>query len=410
MSGEKKVKPKKTLRFSPCTAYDLESNNSWLGDMSAQGLHLHLDGFWGPVAVFDKGEPKRCRYRLEALPQPKGFWREYGKSGDSQTDELYTPYGWERVAKRGKFLVCRCEDDVVSDTHTSPQIQEMTIDALRKRERFNVVAMLLCALIYPLIFMRGRLVLDAVMTGTTFLALLAVFIIFLLVRGVNRTIQLGKLHRKLSDGVPPNHEKDWKRRALSHYLSDLALLLVALVLVFSFAQIGKREMEENKTSLDDYTQTLPFPTLSELMPGERYQRTRTNPGDFGISNTISRRSDLLAPDVIEFWEHGETRLEDGSMMTGVLIVNYAELAFPFLAKQLAQDYISLDNGRGSGEAYSLTVPGVEFAVAYTNIYPTLVMHSGTRTVRVVLSPFTEAGESNTLSVEELADIFSACLK
>ncbi len=47
----------------PLNRYALAANETWLEDMAAEGYHLA--GFKGMKGVFEKGEPQRCRYRMQ---------------------------------------------------------------------------------------------------------------------------------------------------------------------------------------------------------------------------------------------------------------------------------------------------------------------------------------------------------
>ena len=99
---------KKTAHWLlPCPAYDVESMESWLGDLAEQGLFLQKDGFFAGIAFFDRGKPNPTRYRLEAAKKPVSFWKEGSDRPDPEAQELGDAYGWEYVATLGQFFVYR---------------------------------------------------------------------------------------------------------------------------------------------------------------------------------------------------------------------------------------------------------------------------------------------------------------
>ena len=58
----------------PCPDYDVPAMESWLEEQAMQGLFLSKDdGFFLGLACFETGNPKRVRYRLDAVPKEKAF-------------------------------------------------------------------------------------------------------------------------------------------------------------------------------------------------------------------------------------------------------------------------------------------------------------------------------------------------
>ena len=83
-------------RFPPCPGYDVEATESWLQEMAAQGLILSTEGFCAGLGCFERGEPRRLRYRLEAAPK-----KPLDEDGpDEEARSLSEAYGWQYVARR----------------------------------------------------------------------------------------------------------------------------------------------------------------------------------------------------------------------------------------------------------------------------------------------------------------------
>ena len=53
-------------RLVPCPEYDIAGIETWLSDLSEEGLFLTQDGIMAGIAVFEYQKPQRMRYRLEA--------------------------------------------------------------------------------------------------------------------------------------------------------------------------------------------------------------------------------------------------------------------------------------------------------------------------------------------------------
>ena len=80
----------------PCPDYDVPAMESWLEEQAMQGLFLSKDdGFFLGLACFETGNPKRVRYRLDAVPKEKAF---------SEFDEKKQAH---RAGRRDGLGVCR---------------------------------------------------------------------------------------------------------------------------------------------------------------------------------------------------------------------------------------------------------------------------------------------------------------
>ena len=59
---------KSVRRWIPVSLYEIAGIESWLSDLSAQGLALERFGLY--FAYFRRTEPCKMNYRLEHLPRP----------------------------------------------------------------------------------------------------------------------------------------------------------------------------------------------------------------------------------------------------------------------------------------------------------------------------------------------------
>ena len=90
---------KKLIPFESC---DIPAIQSWLEDMAAQGLFYVDCGFF--CARFEKGEPKKLRYRLDFCDVSLGKIPE-------EKAELYERSSWRVVGELKNDLVVLATDD-----------------------------------------------------------------------------------------------------------------------------------------------------------------------------------------------------------------------------------------------------------------------------------------------------------
>lgn len=91
-------KTTRVRKWIPCAVYDVEAMEGWLGDLAAQGWYLEEDGIFGPWAYFLPGPPQPAAYRLTSSLSSPDF-----TGPEEENQELCAAYGWEYLARRGRF-------------------------------------------------------------------------------------------------------------------------------------------------------------------------------------------------------------------------------------------------------------------------------------------------------------------
>lgn len=243
-------KEKYVYRFPPCYIYDMEAMESWLGDMAAKGLVLHaVDSF--PIGIpedcyyldiyifiFCRSLPKFIRYRLDASCETfREKWKNCGKP-DREAIELNADLGWNYVTSCGPFhFYCTGSHDT-REMHTDPQVQAMTIDILRKKERINLGFSFVYLIMNILFFVNEFLLSEG--TGLCLyadsipLSLQLVLGLWLFILLLVRQFYLWNLRKRLSGGSHPNHIKNWHHTAaLCRFSLIFTILLTASVLALS---------------------------------------------------------------------------------------------------------------------------------------------------------------------------------
>ena len=96
----------------PCPDYDVAAMEAWLEQQAQKGLFLSAEnGFFLGFACFEVGNPKRVRYRLDAIPKEKVF-ADFPEN-KAAAIQLAQEMGWEFVTERREFLIYRCDDEML---------------------------------------------------------------------------------------------------------------------------------------------------------------------------------------------------------------------------------------------------------------------------------------------------------
>lgn len=392
---------KRAYRLAPCPAYDIEGTESWLEDMAEKGLVLSGDGFFAGVACFWKTEPRQLRYRLEAAPEGTGLWSGNGGLPAEEAVEINEAYGWKYVANRGQFHIYCTDDPSAREMHTDPDVQALALNIANKRARANMITALIYFMIFPLIHLRGGVLLTAVHMGSGLMLGGLLLVLIALGRTVARVLHLRRLRKRLSAGEAP-HRKNWRRRALYHRLSrPIFIGLTIIWLGFFFQGWSNENLGGNIMPLEEFTGQIPFATLADMVPAGEY---RFN--NYLDTNTIKTDSDWLAPVMITLHENATITLDNGKQFEGGLIVDYYETVSPFIAGRLAREHVLRSKWNKRNSRLDITAPGLDYAFAYKEIFPTIVLQQGSKVARIT---FYQLGDYS-LSLDELAEAFAASLK
>lgn len=392
--------PKYAYRLPPCPVYDLEGTESWLSDMAQRGYLLSRDGFFAGFGVFEKTEPRTMRYRLEAAPKKGGLFSDEEVPSEEE-QEISEALGWVYVGRRGPFYIYGCSDPEARELHTDPEVQSMTVDLLRRRERNNLIAAIIETLLILVFIVLGRCPLLLVLSlGTPLTLLTLALFLSSLLDNIRRLRHYRQLRLRLMAGDEPDHQKDWRSGAKRHYLYGLAQVVLILAWVALILNMWMTDLsEEDHISLFDFTGSVPFATAADFGPEHELH-------DIGFSNYIVPESDLLAPEIITYREQFRVTMADGRKLSGGLYVDYLELPAPFLAREAARELVAEDRFEKYFEPFDIHVEGVDSVFGYYEHGVHLVMHKGCRAIRVMCYQTSE----DQLSIPELAAIVAAGLQ
>lgn len=93
------MKNRKTLFFSAFKSAIPADYEGWFEELAAMGWHPVKVGQWSSIAMrFEKSEPKKYRYVVDAQPNPKKDYKH-----------TYEEFGWEYVGQMASMHVWREE-------------------------------------------------------------------------------------------------------------------------------------------------------------------------------------------------------------------------------------------------------------------------------------------------------------
>ena len=117
------------LKLMPMNIYDVAAQQARMEDQAARGwFAVSVPGIFF-LAVFEKGEPKAVRYRLEPAPVKESC-------PDPERLAAYQSMGWEYVDTSGKPMhLWRCDDPDAPELHTDPETEAQAYDRLFRRQQ-----------------------------------------------------------------------------------------------------------------------------------------------------------------------------------------------------------------------------------------------------------------------------------
>ena len=394
-------------RLPPCQPYDVESTESWLSDMAAEGWMLEKDGFFLGFATFERKDPAPVRYRLEASPKRVGTWSDDGGIPDREAREMNEDCGWEFVDRRGQFFIYRSGDPRAVELQTDPQVQAIAIKAVEKRQLGSFLYLTAIAFLNLFLrFLRGMSpLLFAVKAGLPATLLLALFLLGALTFGIGEVLSLRRLKKRLKEGIPPDHRKDWKKTRRRWFGSRVLFWgLFILVFVLLFRMLGDTLENRDRMPRSEYPGKPPFATLADFAEGE--YRTTWNDIHYDYA---SRWSNAFLEEGVEWSEQAEIRRPDGTRLSGGLKITYFDARSEALAKLLAKEFKRTDRANARKDYEELACPdlGVDDAAAYRSLahFPCIVLRKGNIVLRAL---FYQTG-SDSLILEEWAGILAESL-
>ena len=301
----------------PYELYDVAGLEDWFSQMAAEGYHL-VD-CWQNKAEFTVATPKEnVRYRLEAVETYQYDWDK---------DRAYEEMGWHHVATiLGFFYIFQCDDPVVPEIHTDPEIQSWTMKKLIRRQWFTMLWLPLYwafmmrnqvgrLIKWPMYQLRESLLTDPMLMLNAFLVLLILY--FLWTQGTMITM-LSRLKKRLASGLPMDRTKRYPRSAVRHFSGWVLLVAYAVAVGYAFWIISRDPLEVDAA---DY----PHVSLEEVIPGQYDEMV-----EHSFKTGASLEKSFFVPVHFEYGDAGVLKEEPYSRVRTYL--HYYETRFDWVAK------------------------------------------------------------------------------
>ena len=284
----------------PCPVYRVEAFQTWLEDMAREGLILEKDCFLLGLATFTRQAPRHYRYRLEPTPDIPGIFNNYD-TPDTRAVEMNADFGWEYVTRRDQFYIYRCADPHAPELHTDPQIQELSLKAMKKRARSALLWSIFNLFFLTWLNLGFMLTIACAFLGTPLIVAGLLILLESFLWRLLEVLHLRKLCSKMKQGESPIHKADWKK-GRHFYRARSILNIVFTLLWFAAAFTAKADAE---FLLQDYEQPLPFATLAEVFPD-----CEVTLEDSFVDSEILLYSDILIPETMEYSFHGDVHFDN----------------------------------------------------------------------------------------------------
>ncbi len=324
----------KTIRkLRPNDYWRIGEHESWFGDMAAEGLHLQ--GIGKLFAVFEKGEPRETKYRIDIT-----------KNGITEEQKsLYKEYGWDYVAGYGKFNIFSSPESLhAAELHTDPEEQSYTLRALdRELKRNTGIIAILVALIFVLIgsmlFIGGTFFLNLVQGQVLQQCILLVGESYVLYMAILSSRSISRLRKTLSEGKPIDHRANWRKdlwrsNAIGVFFVIAGVFCVALPFI-TLALYDNYTLPEEETNL-------PIVRLAAIENSPDYARKNGYMfDDIDYSNSLRYSWGILAPIQYETHEQGEIKnrmwADNSGTYSPSIHTQYFKLTFAGLSGGVIQD-------------------------------------------------------------------------
>ena len=410
----KEEKRRKKIVCTPCPSYDIAGTEGWLEEMAGEGWLLapeSLFGIWATFEARDPGDTRPVRYRLDAAGEPTG-WIFGSSRPDEEKVQSYREMGWEYVTFHGEFYLYRSFNREAEELNTDPAVQAIALKKVGSKMKGQLFSLIFWLVLYPLAGLGGYLLTAALLLGTPFFAIFTLSFLLSVYCNLRGILHLRKVRRQLRSGEPLRaaiRPRKKIRRYQALWITDL-LLTAAWVMMAAGYWIA--DLNGSFTHpLSDYLQQIEVPTMASLAADGSPLYDNQIVQDTG---TVDVHEDFLLGTLYSIRETGSFTLPDGRVFNGGLYIDYLEAASPWIARTVAQEYARYDRWDDwknilwrDQRLAGLPLPdlGVDYAAAYTGLFPTILLAEGDRMVKVY---FYDVNDS--VDYTEMAQLYADALK
>lgn len=312
-------------RFLLGELWNYGKNESWYSYMAARGLHLQSVGNW--FVTFEKGEPKKTRYRIEILQE----------APSQEQLDVYSACGWKLVTSKQFFYIFSSpEESNAPELHTDPIEQSFVFQVLNKKLKRDVIIIAL-AVIFLLGIICSRLFLDkepylnATRRGYITLIIMFFIYVYILFEAIRGYVTIKKIRDSLLAGIPINHNRNWR---LSHTISSAVYIILILIILTIILMPFYTAIKRDIYTASEVYQNFPIISINEI----------ENKPVLDYYHNVDYNWSVLSPVQYSIYEDGYIEGEMQEDYSGAyyhtgIHVRYYELAFKSMVKGFTEDLI-----------------------------------------------------------------------
>jgi hypothetical protein len=293
--------------------------------LAEKGLHLQSIGNY--LVTFEKGDPKKTKYRIEILEE----------SPSQEQLEVYKEWGWELVTNKQIFYIFSSpENSNSTELHIDPMEQSFAFKMISKQIKKNMIvvsiaALLIIAIIAYSIYIEDELYLNLISRNSFTSLMIGIGYIFVCYETMRNYLTVKKIKNSLHKGIPIDHNQKWKLSYVGS--SAVYILLISIVLMSIFMPFYTAIRRDIYTS-PKATENLPFIKLASVESKEVYD----------YWHDLNYYWSVLSPVQYSLYEGGYIDGEIQEDFSGAywkvgLNTRYYQLAFTSMAEGLLKDLI-----------------------------------------------------------------------
>lgn len=326
-------------KLIPFESSDIPAIQSWLEDMALKGLFYKDCGFF--CARFEKGEPKKMRYRLD-------FCNVVAGKIPDEKKEIYELSSWQVVGEfKNDLVVLSSDDPEAPEIYSDHSHLVKPLKSLARKHTaywiFFLVMFLFSQIGAPIYAALGgsySVVSTLISFGTGYyilICLMAVLLLFEFILHMRSCRHLKRLIKGIENGGELPLGERYKAKSFAGAV--LIPLSVPIIVLWAVHLVIPTGVEQYK-ALDDLS-IVPFPTLAEINADDlealKSQRAEYNTALYG---DYYSDSDLLAPVIFKLNQSNDFYDEKGGIYKDNRFgycVYYYETAKPQYAEDLLDD-------------------------------------------------------------------------
>ncbi len=315
-------------RIVPFCSGDFPAIQSWLENMAEKGLFFKENGLL--FAKFEKGEPKKMRYRLD-------FCDVVACDIPDEKKELYEHSGWQVIGDYNSNLVVVCTDDPdAPEIYTDRELLIKPLKKLAGEHLFMAVVFLVMALCTQLTPFLGTMweycggdMLHFWLNIKASYAVLVIIMSLLLLAEATVQFSIHRRHRRFAAENVPQAEEHSSRAMARYVITAIGLPLAIVWITHWLCPVTAPNMR----LLPDDVSAIGIPTAEEIIQIGTYDR------DMDCFET----ADAFLVKHIELHQEKNLRNSDGKLADILYYnVDYYEAPTELIAKDYASkrmDYV-----------------------------------------------------------------------